>query len=69
MNDDGKSPVPGGAHKQPTGGGTSNQDWWPDQLNLKILHQHSPLSDPMGEGFDYAEEFESLDLEAVKQDL
>jgi catalase-peroxidase len=51
------------------GGGTSNRDWWPDQLNLKILHQHSALSDPMGEAFDYATEFKSLDLEAVKRDL
>ncbi|MEX1119621.1 MAG: catalase/peroxidase HPI [Terrimicrobiaceae bacterium] len=49
--------------------GTSNHDWWPNQLNLKILHQHSDLSDPMGGGFDYAKEFESLDLAAVKQDL
>ncbi|RMR14061.1 catalase/peroxidase HPI [Pseudomonas syringae group genomosp. 3] len=51
------------------GGGTSNRDWWPKQLNLKILHQHSSLSDPMGEDFDYAKEFKSLDFEAVKQDL
>ncbi len=51
------------------GGGTTNRDWWPKQLNLKILHQHSSLSDPMGEKFDYAEAFKSLDLEAVKQDL
>jgi catalase-peroxidase len=51
------------------GGGTSNQDWWPNQLNLKILHQHSSLSDPMGRGFNYAEAFKSLDLEAVKKDL
>jgi catalase-peroxidase len=51
------------------GGGTTNRDWWPKQLNLKILHQHSSLSDPMGEGFDYAKEFKSLDLDAVKQDL
>jgi len=47
----------------------SNKDWWPNQLRLTVLHQHSPLSDPMGEGFNYAEEFRSLDLEAVKQDL
>jgi len=47
----------------------SNRDWWPNQLSLKVLHQHSPLSDPMGEGFDYAEEFKSLDLAAVKKDL
>ncbi|PPS38847.1 catalase/peroxidase HPI [Pseudomonas syringae] len=51
------------------GGGTTNRDWWPKQLNLKILHQHSTLSDPMGENFDYAKEFKSLDIEAVKQDL
>ncbi|AVB22021.1 MULTISPECIES: catalase/peroxidase HPI [Pseudomonas syringae group] len=51
------------------GGGTTNRDWWPKQLNLKILHQHSSLSDPMGEGFDYAKEFKSLDFEAVKKDL
>jgi len=51
------------------GGGTSNRDWWPEQLNLKILHQHSSLSDPMGKGFNYAEEFKSLDLAAVKKDL
>jgi catalase-peroxidase len=49
--------------------GTSNQDWWPNQLNLKILHQHSPLSNPMGKEFNYAEEFKKLDLEAVKKDL
>jgi catalase-peroxidase len=47
----------------------SNRDWWPNQLNLKILHQHSAKSDPMGVGFDYAEEFKKLDLAAVKQDL
>lgn len=51
------------------GGGTTNRDWWPKQLNLKILHQHSSLGDPMGEGFDYAKAFKSLDYEAVKQDL
>ena len=51
------------------GAGTSNRDWWPNQLNLKILHQHSTLSDPMGESFDYAKAFKSLDLAAVKQDL
>ena len=51
------------------GGGTSNRDWWPRELNLKVLHQHSPLSDPMGEEFDYAKEFQTLDLAAVKRDL
>ncbi|MHB1272530.1 MAG: catalase/peroxidase HPI [Rhodanobacter sp.] len=49
--------------------GKSNRDWWPNQLNLKILHQHSSLSDPMGKGFNYAEAFKSLDLAAVKKDL
>jgi catalase-peroxidase len=49
--------------------GTSNRDWWPSQLRLDLLHQHSSRSDPMGKGFDYAREFESLDLEALKQDL
>jgi catalase-peroxidase len=64
MSNETKSPF-----KHTAGGGTSNRDWWPNQLNLKILHQHSSLSDPMGKGFDYAEEFKSLDLNAVKQDL
>src|SRR5215813_13866579 len=47
----------------------SNRDWWPNQVNLKVLHQHSNLSDPMGEDFDYAKEFKSLDLNAVIKDL
>ena len=47
----------------------TNQDWWPNQLDLSVLHRHSPLSDPMGEDFDYAEEFATLDLEALKRDL
>jgi catalase-peroxidase len=51
------------------GRGTTNVDWWPNQLNLDILHQHSSKSNPMGEGFNYAKEFKSLDLEAVKKDL
>jgi catalase-peroxidase len=51
------------------GGGTTNRDWWPNQLNLKILHQHSSLSDPMDEDFNYAKAFKSLDFEAVKRDL
>ena len=67
MSEDSKCPVTG--HKPMTGRGTSNQDWWPNQLNLKILDQNSPLSDPMGEGFNYAEEFKKLDLAALKQDL
>lgn len=55
--------------KHTAGEGTSNRDWWPGQLNLKILHQHSQLSDPMPQDFDYAAEFNSLDLAAVKRDL
>jgi catalase-peroxidase len=51
------------------GGGTTNRDWWPNQLNLKILHQHSSLSDPMGEDFNYAQAFKRLDFQALKQDL
>src|SRR5881296_762356 len=51
------------------GGGPSNRDWWPNQLRLDILHQHSSKSNPMGEGFNYAKEFKSLDLAAVKKDL
>ena len=57
------------AHKHTAGGGTTNQDWWPNQLKLDILHQHSSKSNPMGEGFNYAKEFKSLDLAAVKKDL
>ena len=69
MNKDGKSPVTGSAHKHTAGRGTSNRDWWPNQLNLRILHQNSSLSNPMGEAFNYAEEFKKLDLEALKKDL
>jgi catalase-peroxidase len=47
----------------------TNRDWWPNQLDLQVLHQHSSLSNPMGEDFDYAAEFETLDLEALKRDL
>ena len=47
----------------------SNKDWWPNQLNLKILHQNSPLADPMGGESNYAEDFKTLDLDAVKQDI
>ncbi len=69
MTDDSKCPVTGGANKQVTGRGRSIQDWWPNQLNLKVLHQHSPLSNPMGGEFNYAEEFKKLDLVAVKKEL
>src|SRR2546425_5690856 len=58
--------------KCPFTGGTrahTNRDWWPHQLNLQVLHQHSTLSNPMGEAFDYAKEFKSLDLNAVIKDL
>ena len=55
--------------KHAAGGGTSNRDWWPNQLKLELLHQHSSKSNPMGEDFNYAEEFKSLDLAAVKKDL
>lgn len=66
---DGKCPFTGGARQQVRMGAHSNADWWPNQLNLKILHQQSALSDPMGETFNYAEEFKSLDLHAVVKDL
>jgi catalase-peroxidase len=69
MSEDSKSPVTGTAHTHTAGRGTSNRDWWPNQLNLRILHQHSSLSNPMGEAFNYAEEFKKLDLEALKKDL
>jgi len=69
MTDNSKSMVTGGADKPAPGRGISNRDWWPNQVNLKVLHQHSPLSNPMGKDFNYAEEFRSLDLAAVKKDL
>jgi len=69
MNENSNCPVTGGINKPTAGGGTSNRDWWPNQLNLRILHQNSSLSDPMGEAFNYAEKFKKLDLEALKKDL
>ncbi len=69
MTEGSKCPVTGRGHKQSAGSGTSNRDWWPNQLNLKILHQHSPLVNPMGETFNYAEEFKKLDLQSLKKDL
>ncbi|KAA0891773.1 catalase/peroxidase HPI [Oryzomonas rubra] len=69
MTKESKCPVTGRAGRPTAGSGPSNRDWWPNQLNLKILHQHSPQGNPMGEGFNYAEEFGKLDLEAVKKDL
>ena len=65
MNEDNKRRVTGST----AGGGMSNRDWWPNQLNLKILHQNSDLSNPMGKAFNYAEEFKKLDLKALKKDL
>jgi catalase-peroxidase len=65
----GQCPVNHSAMKQTTSGARTNRDWWPNQLNLKILHQHSALSNPMGEAFDYSKEFKKLDLEALKKDL
>jgi catalase-peroxidase len=64
MDGESKCPMTGATHKA-----TSNRDWWPDRLKLNILHQHSEKSDPMGGDFNYAEEFKSLDLDAVVKDL
>ncbi len=69
MNEESKCPVMGGTHKPTTLGGMSNRDWWPKQLNLKILHQNSEKINPMGKDFNYAEEFKKLDLQALKKDL
>ncbi len=70
VNDDTpKCPFTSGALNKAAGGGTRNRDWWPNQLKLNILRQHSALSNPMGEDFNYAEEFKKLDLAAVKQDI
>ncbi|MGB7206078.1 MAG: peroxidase family protein, partial [Anderseniella sp.] len=65
----GKCPVMHGANAYKATGSTANQHWWPNQLNLKILHQNSPVMDPMGEAFDYAKEFKKLNLKALKKDL
>ena len=65
----GKCPVLHGAHNQTLAGANSNRDWWPNQLNLRILHQNSNLSNPLDPDFNYAEAFKSLDLDAVKADL
>ena len=66
---EGKCPVMHGSLTSNSSSGTSNKDWWPNQLNLNILHQHDAKSDPMDEGFDYREEFKKLDYEALKKDL
>jgi len=69
MSKGGKCPVTGHVGEPTAGSGTSNQDWWPNQLKLRILHQHSPMSNPMSEDFNYAEEFKKLDFAALKKDL
>ncbi len=69
MESEGKCPFPGDARKHTLAGASSNADWWPNQLRLNLLHRHSSKSDPMGPGFNYAEEFKSLDLNALVQDL
>jgi len=69
MESENKCPALGGTHRHTAVGTTSNQHWWPNQLNLEILHQNSPLSDPMGKDFNYAEEFKALDLDALKGDV
>ena len=66
---DGKCPFNHGQKKQTAGGGTSNNDWWPNRLNLSVLRQNSSLSDPMDQGFDYASAFKKLDLKAIKKDI
>ena len=69
MTTESKCPVLGGSSRHAAVGTTANQHWWPNQLNLKILHQNTPLSDPMGEDFSYEEEFLKVDLEELKQDI
>ena len=69
MKDESKASATGLAHKQTAGAGTTNPDWWPNQLRLDVLHQRSPKSDPMGKGFNYRKVFKRLDLPAVKKDL
>ncbi|NQY10951.1 MAG: catalase/peroxidase HPI [Flavobacteriales bacterium] len=68
-NDISKCPFMGGVHKESAGGGTGNREWWPNKLKLNILRQNAPQSDPMGKAFDYAKEFKSLDLAAIKKDI
>lgn len=69
MSNEAKCPFSGGARKPTAAGGPANAGWWPNQLNLKILHQHSPRSNPLSDKFNYAEAFKSLDLDAVVKDL
>ncbi|MBC7246307.1 MAG: catalase/peroxidase HPI [Actinobacteria bacterium] len=69
MNGEGRCPVTGRGNPQASGRGMTVRDWWPDQLNLRILHQHSDKSNPMGKDFNYREEFAKLDFHALKRDL
>jgi catalase-peroxidase len=69
MSEEKKCPVTGMSQKRFTGGGTTNKDWWPNQLNLKMLHQNPTTRNPLGEEFNYAKEFKKLDLDAIKKDL
>ena len=69
QNGESRCPVAHGSSEQHTNSARSNRDWWPEQINLSILHQHDKKSDPMGEDFDYSEEFKKLDYAALKQDL
>ena len=69
MQTESKCPALGGPHRHTAAGTTSNQHWWPNQLNLKVLHQNSSLSDPMGREFNYAEEFKTLDLDTLTRDI
>ncbi|MEE2638789.1 MAG: catalase/peroxidase HPI [Acidobacteriota bacterium] len=69
MASESKCPVLGGTHRHSATGTTSNQHWWPNHLNLRMLHQNSSLSDPLGKAFNYAEEFKTLDLDALRRDI
>ena len=69
MTSESKCPVLAPTHRHTAAGVLSNRDWWPNQLKLQILHQNSSLSDPMGDDFNYPEEFSKLDLDALKQDI
>ena len=69
MDEKRQCPVTGAVRQNNVSGGTANRDWWPNQLNLKMLHQNPAMRNPMDEGFDYAEEFKKLDLKALKKDL
>ena len=69
MTDVSKCPVMVTVNKHSTSEGTSNRDWWPNQLNVNVLHQHSAKSNPMEDNYDYAEEFNKLDLDEVRKDI